>query len=226
MRILLVEDNRPLAEWLERTLRNDRYAIDCAYNGADADHLLLTQVYELIILDLELPKMNGVEVLRRLRARENNVPVLILTANTSVEGRVHGLDAGADDYLAKPFEVSELEARIRALLRRSNQHKNPFLHCGNLRFDSNSRAFSLGERPLALTPRESLVLEKLITRLGKTVSKQSLADSMAPLHEDLSAEAIEVYVHRLRKKLDASDALIVTLRGLGYLLQERPCALA
>ena len=226
MRILLVEDNRPLAEWLERTLRQDRYAIDCAYDGADADHLLLTQAYELIILDLELPKMHGVEVLRRLRARDNNVPVLILTANNSVQGRVQGLDAGADDYLAKPFDVAELEARIRALLRRSNQHKNPFLHCGSLRFNSNTREFAIGERPLALTPRENLVLEKLITKLGKTVSKQSLADSMAALHEDLSADAIEVYVHRLRKKLDTSDALIVTLRGLGYLLKERPHALS
>ena len=226
MRILLVEDNRPLAEWLERTLRQERYAVDCAYDGADADHLLLTQVYELIILDLELPKMSGVEVLRRLRARDNNVPVLILTANNSIQGRVQGLDAGADDYMAKPFEVCELEARIRALLRRSTQHKNPFLHCGNLRFDSNSREFSIGERALALTPRENLVLEKLITKVGKTVSKQTLADSMAALHEDLSADAIEVYVHRLRKKLDATDALIVTLRGLGYLLKERPHGLS
>src|SRR5271169_1910318 len=132
MRILLVEDNRTLADWLVRTLQRDRYTIDCVYDGADADHLLCTQTYELVILDLALPRLDGREVLRRMRRRSAETPVLILTAYDSLEGRIDGLDAGADDFMAKPFEVRELEARIRALVRRGNQHRSPLLHCGQL----------------------------------------------------------------------------------------------
>lgn len=219
MRILLVEDNRPLSEWLSRTLAQDKYTVDCAYNGEDADGMLLTQSYELAILDLSLPRLGGREVLRRLRARHDNLPVLVLTADNSLEGRVVLLNAGADDYMAKPFEVSELEARIRALLRRSSQNKNPLLQCGALQFDSNSREFSIAGTALSLTPREHAVLETLMTRTGKTVSKQALADSLFALDEDVSLDAIEVYVHRLRKKLEDSGASIITLRGLGYLLK-------
>lgn len=224
MRILLVEDNRPLSEWLARTLHRDKYTVDCVYNGEDADYLLLTQQYELVILDLSLPKLAGGAVLKRLRARHNNVPVLILTANNSVEGRVIGLNTGADDYMAKPFDVNELEARIRALLRRSGQNKNPILQCGSLSYDSNSRLFSLGDKVLSLTRREHAVLETLIMKMGKTVSKQSLADSLFAMAEEASADAIEVYVHRLRKKLEHGDAAIITLRGLGYLLKQHHAA--
>jgi two-component system, OmpR family, response regulator TctD len=221
MRILLVEDNRSLSDWLARTLRDSQYTIDCVYNGADADHLLYTQIYELVILDLSMPKMDGGDVLKRLRARQNNVPVLILTANSSTSGRVLGLDAGADDYMSKPFEVSELEARIRALLRRASQNKNPVLQCGALSYESNSREFSLNKNPLPLTPRERAVLEVLIMKADKAVSKQSLANSLFDMNEDVSSDAIEVYVHRLRKKLDAGNVSIVTLRGLGYVLKQR-----
>ena len=147
MRILLVEDNRPLSEWLARTLQKDRYVIECAYDGADAHARLLSERYDLVILDLELPGLAGDEVLRRLRARDNNVPVLILSARDTLAGRVAGLDSGADDYMGKPFEVAELEARIRVLLRRHANHKNPVLRCGALGYDSNTRLFSLGEGP-------------------------------------------------------------------------------
>jgi two-component system response regulator TctD len=221
MRLLLVEDNRPLSEWLKKTLHHGRYNVDCAYTGMDADHLLLTQPYDLVILDLGLPRMEGREVLRRLRARDNNVPVLILTANNSMEGRVRSLDDGADDYIAKPFEVVELEARIRALLRRATQHANPVSRYGMLGYDSNTRIFSLGPTALTLTPREHAVLEILFTKLGKTVSKQSIAAKLSSLDEDVSEDAIEIYVHYLRKKLDRGDVSIVTLRGLGYLLKQR-----
>jgi two-component system response regulator TctD len=220
MRILLVEDNLSLADWMARTLRS-RYSIDCAYNGADADHLLHTQIYDLVILDLSLPKLDGHEVLKRLRARHNNVPVLILTATNTIAGRILGLNEGADDYMAKPFDVDELEARIRAVLRRSNENKNPVLECGSLRYDSNTRFFSLGDRTLALTPREHAVLEALIVKLGKTVSKQSLANSLFAMDDHAAPDAIEVYVSRLRKKLEHGDAAIITLRGLGYLLKQR-----
>jgi len=219
MRILLVEDNRPLSEWLALTLHRNKYTVDCVYNGADADHLLLTQQYELVILDMSLPKLDGSEVLKRLRARHNNVPVLILTANNSVEGRIEGLNTGADDYMAKPFDVNELEARIRALLRRSNQQRNPILQCGSLSYDSNSLIFSIDGVALTLTRREHAVLETLIMKMGKTVSKQALAESLYAMAEDVSQDAIEVYIHRIRKKLEHGDAAIITLRGLGYLLK-------
>jgi two-component system, OmpR family, response regulator TctD len=221
MRILLVEDNQQLAEWLARTLRKSRYTVDCVYDGAAADHLLLTQTYALVILDLSLPKLDGRQVLKRLRARDNNVPVLILTVNNTAEGRVTGLDTGADDYVSKPFDVAELEARIRALLRRDGLHKNPVLQCGSLGYDTNSRVFSLNDAVLSLRPREHAVLEALVLKIGKTVSKQALADSLFGINEPVAPDAIEVYVHRLRKKLEPSDASIITLRGLGYLLQQR-----
>jgi two-component system response regulator TctD len=224
MRILLVEDNRPLSEWLALTLHRENYTVDCVYNGEDADHLLLTQQYDLVILDILLPKLNGDKVLQRLRARNNNVPVLILTANNSVEGRVGGLNTGADDYLAKPFDVSELEARIRALLRRSSQHPNPILQCGSLIYDSNSRIFTLAGKQLSLTRREQAVLETLMAKMGKTVSKQALAESLFTMAQEASPDAIEVYIHRLRKKLEHGDAAIITLRGLGYLLKQHAAA--
>jgi two-component system response regulator TctD len=220
MRILLVEDNKELAGWLRRTLRKEQYTVDWIDNGADADFLLRTESYSLVILDLALPKLDGREVLRRLRARNDNTPVLILTANNTVQSRVSELDDGADDYMAKPFEVQELEARIRMLLRRSSKIANPLVACGDLVLDTNTREFKLATRALALTPRERAVLEVLITRAGTTVSKQALAQSLFSIDEDVSAEAIEIYVHRLRKKLEGSAVGIMTLRGLGYLLRE------
>lgn len=182
--------------------------------------MLLTQQYDLVILDISLPGMNGEKVLQRLRSRNNNVPVLILTANNSVQGRVSGLNTGADDYMAKPFDVSELEARIRALLRRSSQHANPILQCGTLVYDTNSRLFVLDGKQLSLTRREHAVLETLISKTGKTVSKQALAESLFAMADEASPDAIEVYIHRLRKKLEHGDAAIITLRGLGYLLKQ------
>ena len=219
MRILLVEDNRALSDWLSRTLQRDRYTVECAYDGEDANLRLRTESYDLVILDLGLPQMSGEDVLRRLRARDDNVPVLILTARDTVQERVGGLDIGADDYVAKPFDVAELEARIRVLLRRSANHKNPILRCGSLSLDSNTRIFAIGETPLSLTPREHALLEALISKMGKTVSKQALADSLFTLNDNVSPDAIEIYVHRVRRKLEGCDAGIITLRGLGYMLK-------
>lgn len=219
MRILLVEDNQELADWLGRTLRRQNYTVDWVGNGADADFLLRSERFDLVILDLTLPKMDGQEVLRRLRARHNTTPVLVLTANNTTQSRVSELDHGADDYVAKPFEVEELEARIRVLLRRSSQLAQPLVECGDLVYDSNSHEFTLRGQPLSLTPRERAVLELLALKLGTTVSKSALAQSLYSLDETLSVDAIEIYVHRLRKKLEGSDAAIVTLRGLGYVLR-------
>lgn len=220
MRILLVEDNKPLADWLCRTLRKEQYTVDWLDNGDAADMLLRSETYELVILDLELPRLNGHEVLRRLRARDNHTPVMVLTANNTIRSRVNELDHGADDYVAKPFDVEELEARIRVLLRRSAKVANPFIYCGNLVFNTNTREFSVDGTAMPLTPRERAVLEVLAMKIGSTVSKQSLVQSLSSIDDDVSLDAIEVYVHRLRKKLEHSGATIVTLRGLGYLLRE------
>jgi two-component system response regulator TctD len=222
MRLLLVEDNPQLADWLAKLLRRDGYVVDWMATGADADHALAVEEYALVILDLTLPELDGLAVLRRLRGRGSSTPVIILTAQASLESRVAGLDQGADDYLAKPFEVSELEARIRALLRRGHGRKDPRLALGDLTFDSNARVFTLSAQALALTPREHAVLEKLLLEAGRTVPKQTLAQSVFGLDDAADPSAIEVYVHRVRKKLEGSNVHIATLRGLGYLLQVLP----
>jgi len=220
MRILVVEDNSELAQWLARTLRKEQYTVDCIDNGADADFALRSEKYDLVVLDLALPKLDGKEVLRRLRARQDQTPVLVLTANSTIQSRVSELDEGADDYMAKPFEIEELEARIRVLLRRSSGQSNPVIACGDLSYNTNTREFKVLQQSLALTPRERAVLEVLVRSAGMTVTKQSLAQSLFSLDEDVSLDAIEIYVYRLRKKLEHSSAKIMTLRGLGYLLRQ------
>jgi two-component system response regulator TctD len=221
VRILLVEDNRELSDWLARVLRQDRYVVDCVYAGAEADAALQTNTYDLVILDLSLPKLDGREVLRRLRTRNDNVGVLILTADNTMVSRVNGLDIGADDYLAKPFDLDELKARVRALLRRSSQGRTPVLQCGTLSYDTNNRQFRLGADRLALTPREHAVLEVLMRGMNKTISKKSLAESVFGFDDSSSPDNIEIYIHRVRRKLEPGDARIITLRGLGYLLKDR-----
>lgn len=220
MRILLVEDNQTLADWLGRTLRKEQYTVDWIDNGLDADFALRSETYSLVILDLALPKMDGKTVLKRLRERNDRTPVMILTADSTMDSRVSELDHGADDYMVKPFDVQELQARLRVLLRRASNLTNPLVICGDLSFNTNTKEFTLAGSPLPLTPRERAVLELLIIKMGSTVSKQSLAQSLFSMDNDASPDAIEIYVHRLRKKLDKSVASIVTLRGFGYLLRE------
>ena len=220
MRLLLVEDNLELADWLARTLRQAQYAVDVVHDGEDAEHALAFGEHALVILDLSLPRRGGLDVLKSLRARGNTVPVIVLTANASLDGRIRGLDAGADDYLAKPFELSELEARIRAHLRRASQRSAPVVTCGLLRFDTNTRLFSVGDEALPLAPKEHAVLEQLLRRIGTTVSKAVLVQGIYDFDSETDENAIEIYIHRLRKKLEGSKAEIVTLRGLGYLLRD------
>jgi two-component system response regulator TctD len=221
MRLLLVEDHAELAEWVGKALTRSGYAVDALARGDHADHALLTQPYDLVILDLTLPGLDGLEVLRRLRARDKGaqVPVLVLTARGATEDRVKGLNLGADDYLAKPFELAELEARIKALLRRSG-NLAPVTRVGRLEFDTVSRLARVDGAPLALTPRELAVLEVLVSRLGRPVARETLFDKVFNFDEEARMEAIEIYVHRLRKKLEGSGAAVSTLRGLGYLLRE------
>ncbi|NMM26978.1 MAG: response regulator [Glaciimonas sp.] len=224
MRILLVEDHLELSRWLSKALQDVHLSVECAMNGADADALLHTQEYALVILDLTLPKMDGLEVLRRMRLRGSKIPVLILTARGGLEERVQGLNLGADDYLSKPFELAELEARVKALLRRSQGNEAVVHCCAALQFDTVSRMFSYGAVPLALTPREHAVLEALITRAGRAVPKEKLFDEVFKLDDDANLDAIEIYIHRLRKKLDtisAGGVAITTLRGIGYVLDAK-----
>lgn len=221
MRLLLVEDHAELAEWVACALRQAGYALDMMRRGDHADHALLTQPYDLVILDLSLPGMDGLDVLRRLRAREHglHVPVLVLTARGSTEERVLGLNLGADDYLPKPFDLAELEARIKALLRRSG-NQAPLVRVGRLSFDTTTRLVSVDDRPLAFTPRELAVLEALLWRVGRPVAREALFEKVFDLAADVRVEAIEIYVSRVRKKLEGSGVTITTLRGLGYLLAE------
>lgn len=219
MRILLAEDNRELSTWLARLLRRDHYVIDCVYRGDDADAALATQDYALVILDLALPYLEGIEVLRRLRSRGRTTPVIILTANDAVSSRVRGLDSGADDYLVKPFNVEEFEARVRAQLRRGRSNFDPMVRFGNLAFDTQGRTFELGDAPLHLTSREHSVLETLILRAGRPVQKNVLAENVFGFDDDTNPNAVEICVHRVRKKLEGSGLAITTLRGLGYALR-------
>ena len=201
-------------------MQKQRYAVECAYDGEDADRRLSEEQYDLVILDLALPKLDGEEVLRRLRKHDAETPVLVLTATNTLPARIQSLDRGADDYMVKPFEVEELEARIRVLLRRRARRNVPEISCGRLVYDTNTRVFNVDGLPLALTPREHAVLEALFMNIGKTVSKSALASTLFTLDEETSEDAIEIYVHRLRKKMEGSGAAIVTLRGIGYLLRD------
>lgn len=204
MRILLVEDHPQLAESVAQALRAAGWTVDLLNDGVAADLALSTEDYALAILDVGLPRLDGFQVLSRLRKRGKTLPVLMLTARGEVTDRVHGLNLGADDYLAKPFELSELEARVKALLRRSVAAGERQQSCGPLVYDLDARRFSLGGQPLSLTSREQAVLEALITRPGRVMSKDQLAAQVFGLDEDASADAIEIYIHRLRKKLEGS----------------------
>lgn len=220
MRILLIEDSLKLADWIAKTLRASGYAVDCAADGVQGDHILLTQQFDAVVLDLNLPKMDGLEVLRRLRQRGSLVPVLILTVRGDVDDRVKGLNFGADDYLRKPFDLAELHARIKALIRRAQGGGAPTITLGPLGYDSVSRMFRLHDEKLDLRPREHAVLEVLIHRANKAVSRETLYNKIFAMDAaTTNPEAVEIYVHRLRKRLHDSGVTIVTLRGLGYLLE-------
>jgi two-component system response regulator TctD len=218
MKLLLVEDNQELSGWLTRLLTQSSFAVEQAFSGTDAAHLLMTQTYDAILLDLTLPGLNGQSLLRSLRSKQNQVPVLIISAQNSLQDIIEHLDLGADDYLAKPFDIQELEARLRSLLRRASGKAHPVICCGELSYDTNSKRFSSKGAPLSVTPREHAVLETLIRHCGKTVSKKALADNLCTLDEMVSDNALEIYIVRLRKKLEESGAQILTLRGLGYML--------
>lgn len=220
MRLLIVEDDSVIADGLLRTLRAAGHAVDHAVDGARADQALAQYPYDLVVLDLGLPRMDGMEVLKRLRARGGHLPVLVLTARDGLDDRVAGLDAGADDYLAKPFDLPELEARVRALLRRREASGGGRIEIGAVTIDTSGRSAYHGSERLDLSAREFGVLELLARRAGRVVSKDQLVESMTGWDEDVGTNAIEVYVHRLRRKLEPAGVGIRTLRGLGYLIEK------
>lgn len=220
MRILVAEDDTALAEGLVRSLRDAGYAVDCVRTGGEADSAIAASEFDLIILDLGLPKMSGLEVLRRLRSRSRETPVLILTAQDGVQDRVRGLDLGADDYLAKPFALEELKARVRAVLRRGRIGSATVIRHGVLTYDTVGKIAHINGAPIELSAREVALFEVLVQRAGRMVSKEQLVDHLCEWGEEVSTNAIEVYVHRLRRKLEAGGVKITTVRGLGYCMEK------
>jgi DNA-binding response OmpR family regulator len=220
MRLLLVEDNERLAVLTSNALSKAGFETDAFTTAAEADSAVRTVNYSAMILDLGLPDREGLDLLKQLRASRYLVPILILTARGGLEDRVRGLDAGADDYLVKPFANEELIARIRVLLRRPGSLLGDILELGTLRFDTASRQVTLNSHPQMLSPREVAVLEILLRRNGRVVSKKLVEDHLFGLSTDVGSNAVEVYVHRLRKQLaDAgADVEIHTIRGVGYLI--------
>ena len=224
MRIFLVEDEHDLAHWLSKSLQqNSDWIVEWSSDGALAFKRLGVEDFDVIILDLGLPGIDGVSLIKKIRELEIYTPILILTARDTLTQRVQTLELGADDFLAKPFSIEELKARLTALVRRSRGLEKQGLSLGNLKLDLSSHQFTLDGEPLALTPREVAVLRALMLKSGEPISKQFILDRLIDADSDLSLEAIEVIIHRLRKKLLTTSVEITTLRGIGYCLQKTEC---
>jgi len=217
VRVLLAEDDTLLGEGIYTGLKQDGYAVDWVQNGQEAEIALKVEHFDIVILDLGLPKQDGLQVLQKLRSTGNQTPVLILTARDSLDDRIKGLDVGADDYMVKPFDLEELNARLRALLRRSVGRASPRLEFGSLVLDPAAHEVQFEGRPLELPPKEFAVLQTLLENLGKVVSKTRLQETLYSWDQDVASNALEVHIHHLRKKL-GSD-LIRTIRGVGYIVE-------
>jgi DNA-binding response OmpR family regulator len=218
MRLLLVEDDRMIGESLRNALRQSGYAVDWVRDGRAADATLTTERFDLVLLDLGLPQRDGMEVLQALRARGDSTPVIVLTARDGLASRVLGLDAGADDYVVKPFELDELLARMRAVVRRQAGRAEPAIEVGRVTLDPSTRQVTHDGVPLALSAREYAVLEALMLRPGAILSRAQLEDRLYGWGEELESNAISVYVHQLRRKL--GEGVIHTVRGVGYYVGE------
>ena len=220
MKILLVEDDAALGHAMSTSLNKAGYSVNWAHDGFEADVALHDFVYDAVILDLGLPRIDGFEVLKRMRARKVTAPVIILTARDDLDDRVRGLDLGADDYLTKPFKLPELEARLRAQIRRNNSILGSTIEYGPLVLNISDKMLIVNGETMPLSPREFSVLEMLLTRVGRVVSKDAIIDALSKWDEGVGNNAIEVYIHRIRKKLEPLGINVLTIRGLGYLLQK------
>lgn len=219
MKILIVEDERKTGEYLRQGLSEAGFVTDLARDGIDGAHLANQNDYDLVVLDVMLPGIDGWEVLQRIRAAGRTMPVLFLTARDQVNDRVKGLELGADDYLVKPFDVAELDARIQAVLRRSDRDAPQEVVVGALRLTADEAQLFGPAGAIALTPRELHVLRRLMRNAGRVVTKAQLTETLAALNEDIGDKTVEVYVHRIRNKIHGHGVEIVTVRGFGYLLR-------
>lgn len=222
MRILLAEDDTFLADGLSMVLKDSGYAVDIESDGANVPMAVVSTPYDLLVLDLGLPNLDGLDVLKRIRSKGETIPVLILTARDAIQDRVKGLDLGANDYLTKPFELPELEARIRALIRKDSWSNRVEIAFGTLTFNTVDRVATIDGKILDLTARELAVLEILLQKLGTAVDKQRITSLISSWDEEVTENAIGIVIHRLRKKLEEADITIKTSRGLGYRLETCP----
>lgn len=219
MHVLIVEDDSVLADGLSRVLQAHGMVVDVVHNGIDVEPILKRSEIAVMILDIGLPDIDGFEVVRRLRARGNFLPVLLLTARDAIQDRVHGLELGADDYLVKPFATPELVARLKALVRRSSP-KTAELRVGELSLDAFSMRAFIGDQPIELSVREWTVLEYLMQQASRVVSKQQIIDAILPWSEEVTLNAVEVYISRIRSKIAGANIVIRTIRGFGYMLEK------
>jgi DNA-binding response OmpR family regulator len=219
MRLLLVEDDTMIGEAVLDLLRAEHYAVDWVKDGEMADAALATHDYDLLLLDLGLPRRDGLSVLRALRARKNRLPVLIATARDSVQQRIEGLDAGADDYVLKPYDMDELLARIRALLRRAAGRAEPVYEHQGVSINPATREVTVNGEPVLLSAREWAVLEPLLERPGRVLSRAQLEDKLFSWKDEVSSNAVEVYIHGLRKKIGPD--FIQNVRGVGYFMKKQ-----
>ncbi len=216
MRVLVIEDDALLGDAIQAGLKQSGYAVDWMKDGVSAEHALATGPYAAMVLDLGLPRLSGLEVLRRLRGRNNPLPVLILTATDAVEDRIRGLDAGADDYLGKPFDMGELAARLRAMIRRAGGKTGPVLQVAGIELDPAAHRVLYRSKPVELSAREFAVLHALMLNAGKVLSRARIEEQLYAWGDEIESNAVEVYIHHLRRKL--FPGLIETIRGVGYLV--------
>jgi DNA-binding response OmpR family regulator len=218
MRLLLVEDDQLLGDGIRAGLGQDGYTVDWVEDGEAADHALQSEHFDIVVLDINLPRLSGIEVLKRLRDRSSVVPVLLLTARDTVSDRVQGLDCGADDYLTKPFDLDELNARLRALLRRSSGRATPLLAHGAVVLDPAARRVTLDGVEVELSQREFALLQVLMENLGRVLPRSRLEETLYGWGTEVESNSLEVHIHHLRKKLGSS--LIRTVRGVGYVMEK------
>lgn len=219
MKVLIVEDDDAVAKSVSTALAQASFVTERCAAGLEAQDALGRRAYDAVVLDLALPDIDGTEVLKKMRREGDTTPVLVLTAKDSVESLVNGFDLGADDYVTKPFDLIEVEARLRALIRRKHMAAGEEIRIGNLRFDTKGKRVYVRETPLELGSRELEVLEILMLNAGRVVSKEQILQRISSLEDELGTNAVEVYVHRLRKKITDSGLDLRTIRGLGYLLE-------